>query len=266
MVDVPDSNRRPTESSSVALTSELPSSRNTLSRHRAYAAAVPRAPGGHGASTPSARTAGSRSIDASHCRLSRRQSRCQPAPARRPCPAPGHGARCRHDGSALQRTSLSCGQSMPGCLGCGSVDVASESLEFLHLRTRKNKTPPTRIRGRSRVLGRSGSPIFRGRRSADGGQQYRAIAAVQAIRGREQALSAACGPQEDRVRDVEGMRHGSSCCDTSRMRRRARTIRRRSKHRKRFFRDAAIRRRTVTHTSCTCSHQRSFGNACFVFA
>lgn len=47
MVDVSDSNRRPTKSSFAALTSELPSSRNTFSRPRAYATAAPRAPDGH---------------------------------------------------------------------------------------------------------------------------------------------------------------------------------------------------------------------------
>lgn len=161
MVDVPDSNRRPTKSSFAALTSELPSSRNTFSRPRAYATAAPRAPDGH--RNPYRWKPFDRCFALT---LRKRQSVCAAASARRPCPASGHSA-----SSASQRNIpvLRLPAWMPrvrmrlrekmlksahGCAGpCEGTRVDSAPL-----RTRKRKRPRVGSEG-VRVPRRSGRPI-----------------------------------------------------------------------------------------------------------
>lgn len=186
-----------------------------------------------------ARTAGHRSIDASHYRLASGNPFRRHASARRPCPASGHSAPCRRDGSASQRKSLlrtrrpdagmrGATSSIPAKLRCNSICERA-----------KTKRPRFGTRGRSRILGRSGSPIFRSKEDQQGvgsnslrsptqGRYAGASTRCPRLAGRrviDFAMWKECVMEvrwvairrddEGRARYAAGMRAASDCVDTS---------------------------------------------------
>jgi hypothetical protein len=174
VVDVPESNRRPAKSHSLLYPTELPSSRNTFSRRRAYATAKPRAPDGI-----QTHTAGHRSIDASHWRLHETPIRVRAAFMQTPI-----ATRAEHRGAALaclmaelRRCNDPRWASTPktfgaGCFGAGVclnngsakpfasrlLARVSVSNEKLALRTTKKNAPGVESEG-VRVPRRSERPI-----------------------------------------------------------------------------------------------------------
>ena len=179
-------------------------------------------------------------------------------------------ARARHQGTALDAvtTAAPCsGHPFPAgspCPGAWDADRwmwPVNPLNFSICERAKTKRPRQGSEG-VRV-----SSEDRGRRSSVGeDQQMAGSSTLRSPQCRRYAGASRPCPRRAGRRRIEFAMWKECVMEVLVAIRRACDEGRRSKQRKRFFRDAAIRRRTVTHTSCTCSHQRSFGNACFVFA